>query len=73
MIWSGVDDRRKERINLGMAAFAITLLTFYFSNVLDKFGRSTALIAMGSIFLVGGYYMERLRRRLVSQVAETTR
>lgn len=73
MIWWGVDDRRKERINLGMAAFGITLLTFYFSSVLDKFGRSTALMAMGSIFLVGGYYMERLRRRLVSQVAEANR
>jgi uncharacterized membrane protein len=68
MIWWGVDDRRKERINLGMAGFAITLLGFYFSSVLDKFGRSTALIAMGLIFLVGGYYMERLRRRLIAQV-----
>jgi uncharacterized membrane protein len=73
MIWWGVDDRRKERINLGMAAFGITLLTFYFSSVLDKFGRSTALISMGLIFLVGGYYMERLRRRLVSQVTEASR
>jgi uncharacterized membrane protein len=73
MIWWGVDDRRKERINLGMAGFAITLLGFYFSSVLDKFGRSTALIAMGLIFLVGGYYMERLRRRLIAQVVGGTR
>lgn len=73
MIWWGVDDRRKERINIGMAGFAITLLGFYFSSVLDKFGRSTALIAMGLIFLVGGYYMERLRRRLIAQVVGGTR
>jgi uncharacterized membrane protein len=69
LIYWGVNDRRKERINLGMAGFAVTIIAFYFSEVLDKYGRSTVLISMGIIFLVGGYYMERLRRRLISHVS----
>jgi hypothetical protein len=32
----GVWEGRRERINLGVAGFAITVLTFYFSNVMDK-------------------------------------
>lgn len=66
----GVQDLRKERINLGMAGFGITVIAFYFSDFLDKFGRSTVLISMGLLFLVGGYYLERLRRKLIAQVQE---
>ena len=68
LIFWGVQDRRKERINLGMAGFGATIIAFYFSDFLDKFGRSTVLISMGLVFLVGGYYMERLRRKLIAQV-----
>ena len=69
LIYSGVDDRRKERINLGMGAFGVTIIAFYCSDVLDKYGRSTVLIAMGLMFLVGGYFMERWRRSLIAQVS----
>jgi len=70
MIAWGVREARKERINLGMASFALTVLGFYFSSVLDKFGRSTALISMGLIFLVGGWYLERTRRKLIARISD---
>jgi uncharacterized membrane protein len=62
----GVRDRRVERINLGIAGFALTVLVFYFSDVMDKLGRSASLIGLGLLFLGGGYLLERTRRRLVA-------
>jgi len=65
-IW-GVSESRSERINLGSAIFAATVMTFYFSHVMDKLGRSASLIGLGLLFLAGGSVIERLRRRLVHQ------
>jgi uncharacterized membrane protein len=62
----GVRDRRAERINLGIAGFALTVLVFYFSDVMDKIGRSASLIGLGLLFLGGGYLLEQARRRLVA-------
>jgi len=67
----GVHDRIKSRINLGMALFAFSLLCFYFSDLLDKLGRSVSLIGFGIVFLVCGYFMEKTRRRLIAHVKET--
>lgn len=67
----GVRDRIKSRINVGMALFALSLLSFYFSDLLDKLGRSVSLISFGVLFLVCGYFMEKTRRRLIAQVKET--
>jgi Predicted membrane protein (DUF2157) len=39
--WWGVSERRGERINIGAVVFAATVLTFYFSEVMDKLGRSS--------------------------------
>jgi uncharacterized membrane protein len=65
-VW-GVGESRNERINLGSAIFAATVMTFYFSHVMDKLGRSASLIGLGLLFLAGGSAIERLRRRLVHQ------
>lgn len=62
---SGAYDGSRRRINLGMAGFAVTVVAFYFSNVLDKFGRATSLMLGGALFLLLGWGLERLRRRLV--------
>jgi uncharacterized membrane protein len=62
----GIRDHRGERINLGVAAFGLTLVVFYFSNVMDKLGRSISLIGLGVVFLLGGYLLEQTRRRLVA-------
>lgn len=65
----GIYERRPERINLGVAGFALTILFFYFASVMDKLGRSASLIGLGVLFLAGGYALERVRRRLVGRIA----
>jgi uncharacterized membrane protein len=66
----GMYEHRSERINLGMAAFAITVLAFYFSSVMDKLGRSESLIGLGVLFLAGGWALEKVRRRLVAKMRQ---
>ncbi|HXE33990.1 MAG TPA: DUF2157 domain-containing protein [Verrucomicrobiae bacterium] len=66
----GIAERRRERINLGVAAFAMTVLFFYFSNVMDKLGRAESLVGIGVLLLFGGWALERLRRLLVARVQE---
>jgi uncharacterized membrane protein len=63
----GVRDGRGERVNLGAAIFAATVIAFYFSQVMDKLGRSASLVGLGLLFLAGGWALERVRRRLVLQ------
>ncbi len=63
VLW-GLREARGERVNLGLAGFAITLVAFYFSSVMDKLGRSLGLMGLGLLFLAGGWQLERLRRKL---------
>ena len=70
MVAWGMYEARPERINLGMAGFAITLIFFFFSSVMDQLGRSAALISLGVLCVGGGWYGETLRRRLIAQVSE---
>ena len=56
-----------ERVNVGAVIFAATVLAFYFSQVMDKLGRSVSLIGLGVLFLIGGWALERVRRQLVHQ------
>ena len=67
----GIDEGRSERVNMGSAVFAATVVAFYFSEVMDKLGRSASLIGLGLLFLAGGWALERLRRRLVRQARGT--
>jgi hypothetical protein len=64
----GVNEARSERINFGAAIFALTILAFYFSQVMDKLGRSASLVGFGLLFLAGGWSLERARRLLVLQM-----
>jgi uncharacterized membrane protein len=68
LIWWGLHDRQGSRINLGMAGFALTVTVFYFSDVMDRLGRSASLIGIGLLFLGGGYVLEQTRRRLLARV-----
>ena len=47
----GIAELRKERVNLGLAAFVITVLSFYFSYVADAINRSErpVLLAGGGV------------------------
>ncbi len=66
VVW-GLQENRRERINVGVAGFASTIMVFYFSDVMGKLDRSAALIAFGVLFLLGGWQLERLRRKLVAR------
>ena len=63
----GVREGHIERVNMGAAIFAGTVLTFYFSQMMGKLERSASLIGLGLLFLAGGWALERARRRLVVQ------
>ena len=65
----GVAENRKLFINYGTAIFALDLIAFYFSSVLDKLGRSMGLILLGVIFLAGGWILNRLRTDLIARAA----
>jgi hypothetical protein len=64
---AGVYDRSRRRINLGLAGFAIAVVIFYSSSVLDKLGRAASLLSGGVLFLLLGWGLETLRRRLVGR------
>ncbi|MEW6077608.1 MAG: DUF2157 domain-containing protein [Thermodesulfobacteriota bacterium] len=64
----GMMEARRERVNLGIAGFALTVLSFYFSSLMDKLGRSASLIGLGVLFLAGGWLLEKTRRRLLVRI-----
>jgi len=68
----GLYEARRERINLGIIGFGLTVIVFYFSNVMDKLGRSASLIGLGLVFLILGWGLEVARRRLVAKVKAAT-
>lgn len=65
----GVRENRKLFINYGIVIFALSVIGFYFSEVLDKLGRSMGLILLGAIFLAGGWVLHRLRANLIARAA----
>lgn len=67
--WWGFKENNKVFINWGCAIFALDVITFYFSDVLDKLGRSMGLILLGVIFLAGGWVLNRLRSDLIARAA----
>ena len=60
----GVFESRVERINLGIAGVAVTLLFFFFTNFADRLSRSLSLLALGCLFLAGAWLLEKTRRLL---------
>jgi hypothetical protein len=71
VLW-GLHEKRRERINMGVAGFALTILFFYFSEVMDKLGRSASLMGAGILFLLVGWFMEKTRRKLIAKVRAAT-
>jgi uncharacterized membrane protein len=66
IIWWGVRLVSQTLVNLGIVGFAIAVGWFYFSDIMDKFGRSLGLIGLGILFLAGGWALEQTRRKLVT-------
>ena len=73
LVWWGVREQHALRVNLGVLAFALNVLVFYYGSLLDKFGRSLGLIGLGLLFVGGGWWLERIRRRLVRPFGEAHR
>jgi len=65
----GMRENRKLFINFGITVFALNVIAFYFSDVLDKLGRSLGLILLGAIFLAGGWILNWLRSDLIARAA----
>jgi len=72
LVFWGLHEKRRERINIGVAGFALTILVFYFSEVMDKLGRSASLIGGGILFLLVGWFMKKTRRKLIAKVRTAT-
>lgn len=54
--------------SVNLLDFALTVLAFYFSTVMDNLGRSASLIGIGLLFLLGGWLLEKMRRRLLQRL-----
>jgi hypothetical protein len=64
----GLREKRKERLNLGVAGFATSVLFFYFDSFMNKLGRSASLLILGILCLAGGYVLEVTRRKLTARM-----
>jgi uncharacterized membrane protein len=72
LAWWGVRQASKAIVNYGIAAFALTVMWFYFSDIMGKLDRSLGLIVLGVLFLAGGWMLEKTRRRLVADISGVT-
>jgi hypothetical protein len=68
LVWLGIRRSSRFLVNLGVVGFAAATLWFYFSNIFDKFSRSLGLISLGVLFLLGGWALEKTRRRLLARM-----
>jgi uncharacterized membrane protein len=68
LVWWGIRNLSRAVVNYGMAGFALTVMWFYFSSILDKLDRSLGLIVLGILFLAGGWALEYTRRRIVAGI-----
>jgi uncharacterized membrane protein len=66
LVWWGIRLLTKPLVNYGTVAFALTVMWFYFGNVMNKLDRSLGLIVLGILFLGGGWALEHTRRRIVA-------
>jgi uncharacterized membrane protein len=67
--WWGVRLVSRALVNLGIVGFAAAVVWFYFSDLMTKLGRSLGLIGLGILFLVGGWALEKMRRRILKRMA----
>jgi uncharacterized membrane protein len=70
LAWWGVREGSRAVVNFGIGAFALTVMWFYFSDIMGKLDRSLGLIGLGVLFLAGGWVLERMRRRLLAHMVE---
>jgi uncharacterized membrane protein len=64
----GLRESHALRVNLGVLGFALSVFWFYYSSVFDRFDRSLGLVGLGVLFIGGGWWLERARRRLLGRM-----
>jgi uncharacterized membrane protein len=64
----GLRDSHALRVNLGVLGFALSVLWFYYDSLFDRLGRSLGLVVLGVLFIGGGWWLERARRRLLGRI-----
>jgi len=69
LCWWGVHLASRALVNLGIVSFAASVVWFYSSDILTKVNRSLGLIGLGILFLVGGWALEKMRRRILARMA----
>lgn len=65
MVTLGIRRRMELLVNLGLISFVIHLITRYFDLFFSAMDRSLFFILGGVLLLVGGWFLERNRRRWV--------
>ncbi len=64
-IWVGWSRAQPGLINWGLTLFFIHLMTRYFDLFFNMLGSGAAFIGAGALLLLGGFMLERQRRRLL--------
>jgi uncharacterized membrane protein len=64
----GLRESHALRVNLGVLGFALSVLWFYYDGLFDRLGRSLGLVVLGVLFIGGGWWLERTRRRLLGRI-----
>ena len=65
LLTAGYVRGRESFVNVGLVFFSIDIITRYFEFGLDLFDRSFVFIGAGLVLLLGGYLLERGRRRMI--------
>ena len=68
----GIRAHRKLLANYGGVLFVLTVVGFYFSDVLDKMARSICLILVGVLLLAAAWVVGRLRTESAGMAAAAT-
>ena len=74
MVWllfAGTHTNNRTLINLAFIFFAIALITRYFDTFWSLLNRSFFFMAGGLILIIGGYFLEKQRRKFTAAVDET--
>jgi peptidoglycan/LPS O-acetylase OafA/YrhL len=70
LAWWGVRQSSKALVNYGIVAFAVSIIWFTYADIFSKLGRSVSLIALGILFVGGGWALEKTRRKLISAMPQ---
>lgn len=66
LIQAGVREGRAADINLGLGLFILWLVSRYMEYLWDKLEAATAFIGLGTLLLVGGFYLEKRRKHWIA-------